>query len=170
MINTRIVILVALISIVACQRPEPLDSAREFPAGEGLALIQAADGTLYAAECLKTHGFGNMAGCKFEPPKASEGLRGHHNNGYYGQGYNYGGNYYDYSNPYSYYYTLFPPNYSQDNFCNSWFGTGSCYSNFGYGNNYDYSSYYQSDCDSYCYGSLYPGRCNRKCWKNSWWY
>jgi len=144
--------------VVGCQKEAQNQSFK------GMALIQAADGTLYSADCIADQGVAAMDTCRMQTSQGSQ--RGFHSSSWWSPWY---------SNNYSYYnwaYVLEP----SSNTCSYYFGYGSCWNWFGWNNN-SWSNYWTDDlglsrsCYSGCSFADDYDRCRKRCgnqWNNFW--
>ncbi len=149
--KTRSFLFLLSISIFLGCAKEPTNTVQSEP--EDVALVQAADGQLYFAECLKDKGFSNLSACEFDSNidrGVKEGVRGYvASETYYSPYYNY----YVY-NPYQF-------NQSPTQFSNYWNWPSNWFLYLGYGSNCSGTSNNANTCGQ-CFSYYRPSQCMRR--------
>jgi hypothetical protein len=167
--------------LIGCQKNEIPQSTTGGAAGT--PVVQAADGTMYSVDCLRTNstkiqanGSQALAGCAVDLDDLStlnESERGKFFNSSYAWVYNPA----TYCPP-NYYYNTYPTSYNPYNdtsynnnqFCNWAFGSNNfnCYYIFGYTNPTYSKPTYVNSYDASCSSCLYANnitKCFRRCYK-----
>jgi hypothetical protein len=158
--STRLLAVIAAVALMAVScglldsgSPDRLDP-----------LIRAADGSLYAPQCLAAVGVDRKRECEVHAPGA--GVRST-------QGHSTTASpllapYYDFFQTHGYFSYVDPYFYAPDTFCGRWGWSSSCFDWFGYGGwQFPGGRGYCDDC-FYIQGSSTSGSCPRYC--SSWWY
>lgn len=147
---------ILILALVGCQKRNTGQALEEGPS---LALVEAKDGSLYIADCLKENGFSSMESCRWNNTTQTlltGDARGTRSCSWCR------------SRPYSY-YVINPTNFgTQDSFC-GYFGRSGCGNYFGYGQ-YDFYSYrfptQQPSCRDICWVGSNRGTCGGGCWSS----
>lgn len=177
-------VLAFVLLLSACAKdPSRTNTELESNINTAPKLVQAADGTLYSADCLKsnaseiqTQGQSALSQCKMVVKFNSSGSGGEVARGKFFYSNSYAYVYYpptywntsSYSN-YNYGLATYNPysdsSYSNNYFCSYIFGGNynfNCYYLFGYTQPTTYSGYYNPSCN-YCLYSYNPTNCQNRC-------